>query len=129
MPQHVALNASHAGDYFIYIDAVKQAIFQVSETFGGDLEQMLKREEISCTATMRPNDIDAAPREMFTAPKHRFPAAHHIIAPPIYRAFQRRLMAGKLMRRLKQWLAVISSVASIGASIAGMAGLAACNVM
>jgi hypothetical protein len=129
MPQHVALNASHAGDYFIYIDSVKQAIFQVSETFGGDLEQMLKREEISCTATMRPNDIDAAPQEMFAAPKHRFPAAHHIIAAPIYHAFQRRLMSDKLMRRLKQWFAVISSMASIGASIAGLAGLAACNVM
>src|SRR4051794_37564247 len=74
MPQHVALNASQAGDYFIYMDSENQAMFQVSENFGGDLEQILKREDISCKATMRPNDIDAAPREMFAAPKNMFPA-------------------------------------------------------
>jgi hypothetical protein len=126
MPQHVALNASQAGDYFIYMDSENQAIFQVSETFGGDLEQMLKREEVSCKATLRRNDIDAAPPAMFAAPKHRFPAPHHIVASPIYRAFHRRLMAGNLMRRLKKGFAVISSLFSIGASIAG---LATCNVM
>jgi hypothetical protein len=126
MSQHIALNASQAGDYFVYMESENQAIFQVSETFGGDLEQMLKREDVSCKATMRPNDIDAAPPAMFAAPKHRFPAPHHLVASPIYRAFHRRLMAGNLIRRLKKSLDVISSLFSIGASIAAFAS---CNVM
>lgn len=101
-------------------------MFQVSETFGGDLEQILKKEDISCKSTMRPNDIDAPPREMFAAPKDMLPAPRRRAAAPMYRALHRRLMAGNIMKRLELLFAFIASLFSMGASIAGVA---ACNVM
>ncbi|KAM3065486.1 hypothetical protein ACMFMG_011627 [Clarireedia jacksonii] len=132
---HVTLNASQAGDYFIYIDSEKLAMGQVSEAFGGDLEQMLKKEDISCKITTRCNDIDAAPKEMFVAPapkrvlpapKRVFPAPHRMVVPTLYRDFNRRLMATSTLRRLRKTFNLISSLLSFGMTIAGVAS---CNVM
>ncbi|KAL6154125.1 hypothetical protein ACJBU6_07411 [Exserohilum turcicum] len=52
----IALNPNKAGDYFVYFDRTKTAMFQVSEAFGKDLEDALTAEGIRSTAIVRHRD-------------------------------------------------------------------------
>ena len=54
--QRIALNPNKAGDYFVYFDRTKTAMFQVSEAFGKDLEDALTADGIRSTAIVRHRD-------------------------------------------------------------------------
>lgn len=101
----VALNPSRADDYFIYFDSEKLAIFQVSEAFGNDIEEVLKAEGVRSTAIVRHREEVAQP----------LPPT---IVPPAKSA--------DFLKGISKSVGMGANLVGIGLSIAG---LAACNVM
>lgn len=87
----------------MYLDKTKSAIFQVSEAFGNDLEDVLAAEGIRSTAMIRRRQEVVRPMQI------------------IEQARQTSMLNG-----IANTVGIGGSLFSIGASIAG---IAACNVM
>lgn len=104
--QFIAINPSKPGDYFVYFDSAKLAMFQVSEDFGTDLQEVLRAEGITSQAIVRQRDQIARP----VLPATVVPAER----------------ASTFLQGISRSVGVGANLLSIGASIAG---LAACNVM
>jgi hypothetical protein len=119
--QHIALNPNKKGDYFVYFDRTKTAMFQVSEAFGVDLEDSLTAEGIRSTAIVRKKDQLARPADVLTM------AQQSNLVGNVTNTVRNETKGGSSK------LGLTASSMSIGASLltigSAIVGVAACTVM
>lgn len=106
--QVIAINPYRAGDYFVYFDKPKLAMFQVSEACERDLEEVLNVQGIRSQAIVRRKEREI-PRTYENPPN--MPEA---VRKP------------EFLDRLLTTVGVGANIITVGATLAG---LASCTVM
>ena len=107
--QFIAINPNRAGDYFVYFDKNKLAMFQVSEAFGKDMDEVLRAEGIRSQAIVRRKETKSAPQSYANPPA--MPAAAR---------------SSGFLQGIATSVGVGANLVTIGATLAG---LASCTLM
>jgi hypothetical protein len=119
--QHIALNPNKNGDYFVYFDRTKTAMFQVSEAFGKDLESALTAEGIRSTAIVRKKDQLATQTDILKL------ARQGNLVGNVANTVRNETRGGSSRAGLiGNGLSIGASLATLGSAIVGVA---ACEVM